>query len=361
MPRRRLWFTALVLSGSIGASICTTVAANPKPSQTDDARRRAIADARLWTRREIRSANLKVGPRLPNALPFRATVRCTYLDKALGGHSPKFACDLGSGDEVKVKFGGANGEVYGEVLATRLLWALGFGADAMYPVNVVCQGCPAEFGGIERPGNESRFDPAVIERKMPGKEWPSSHDSVWSWKELDEIAPGRHGAPRAQRNALELLAVFLQHSDSKPEQQRIICLDAGRSPTTCRRPFLMISDLGLTFGRASRANSNSASSVNLEAWRRTPIWKEAPGCIGNLPKSLSGTLGDPVISEEGRAFLADLLAQLSDRQIEDLFEAGRVELRLRDPGNLSSGFATTAEWTEAFKHKRSEIANRRCR
>ncbi|MNC99339.1 hypothetical protein D3C83_176010 [compost metagenome] len=52
---------------------------------------------------------------------------------------------------------------------------------------------------------------------------------------------------------------------------------------------------------------------------------------------------------------------MSDRQIEDLFEAGRVHLRLRDPANLSSGFATVQEWTAAFKHKRSEIANRRCR
>ena len=33
--------------------------------------------------------------------------------------------------------------------------------------------CPAEFGGIERPGDESRFDPAVIERKAEGIEWPS--------------------------------------------------------------------------------------------------------------------------------------------------------------------------------------------
>ena len=60
-----------------------------------------------------------------------------------------------------MKYGGTNGEVYGEVLATRLLWVLGFGADAMYPVNVICRGCPRELGGIERPGNEYRFDPAV--------------------------------------------------------------------------------------------------------------------------------------------------------------------------------------------------------
>ena len=85
---------------------------------------------------------------------------------------------------MKVKFGGGNGEVFGEVLATRLLWALGFSADRMYPVNVICRGCPAEFGGIERPGNESRFDPAVIERKAEGTEWPRTspdgHGKSWT-------------------------------------------------------------------------------------------------------------------------------------------------------------------------------------
>ena len=116
--------------------------------------------------------NLMQGPREPGSFPFRALVECNYLDKKLEGDSPKFACVIGKDDEVKVKFGGNNGEVFGEVLATRLLWALGFGADRMYPVNVVCRGCPSAFGGIERPGDQSRFDPAVIERKMEGTEWP---------------------------------------------------------------------------------------------------------------------------------------------------------------------------------------------
>ena len=116
--------------------------------------------------------DLKAGPSGPGAFPFRATVVCEYSDKKLNGLSPKFACVIGRDDEVKVKFGGNNGEVYGEVLATRLLWALGFGADRMYPVNVICRGCPAEFLGIERPNGESRFDPAVIERKPAGTEWP---------------------------------------------------------------------------------------------------------------------------------------------------------------------------------------------
>jgi hypothetical protein len=244
------------------------------------------------------------------------------------------------------------------LLATRLLWALGFGADAMYTVNVVCQGCPDDLGGIARPGGESRFDPAVIERKMAGDEWPPDGRGGWSWQDLDRTAAG--GAPRAHRDALKLLAVFMQHSDSKPQQQRIVCLGGIGRSGTCNRPFLMVSDVGLTFGAASRANSNDLTGVNLERWRDTPVWKGPTGCVGNLEKSLTGTLENPEISEAGRRFLANLLVQLSDRQVRDLFEAARVNLRLRSPGQVFSGFATADEWVRAFKAKRAEIVSRRC-
>jgi hypothetical protein len=338
------------------ATVSTRTAAAPLKS---DPRQTVIARSRVWSPTRIGAMDLKAGPSGPGAFHFRERVTCTYLDKKLSGNSPKFACVIGGEDEVKVKFGGVNGEVYGEVLATRLLWALGFPADRMYPVNVICQGCPAEFLGIERPNGDSRFDPAVIERKADGTEWG---DKGWSWKELDRLDGERGGAPRAHRDALKLLAVFLQHTDNKPQQQRIVCGSRARWPNaqTCGDPFLMISDVGLTFGQATRANANDRSGVNLMAWMQTPVWKDEPGCVGNLPKSFTGTLSEPVISEAGRAFLAGLLMQLSNHQLQDLFDVARVRLRLRSPGRVDSGFATTAEWVDAFKAKRNQIVERRC-
>jgi hypothetical protein len=306
--------------------------------------------------------NLKDGPQGAGAFPFRATVRCRYVDRQIGGMSPKFLCAIGESDEVKVKFDAANGEVYGEVLATRLLWALGFGADRMYPVDVVCLGCPAALAGVRLPSGGTRFDPAVVERRMPGSEWPPDGKQGWAWNDLNVVSPSLGGAPRAHRDALKLLAVFLQHTDSKPEQQRVLCLDRAQpgSRPSCRRPFLMISDVGVTFGRANRMNSNDLGSVNLVAWRDTPVWKDDAGCTGNLSRSFTGTLEDPVISEEGRRLLANLLSRLSDRQLGDLFEAARVQLRLRSPGDASSGLATVEEWVAAFKAKRAQITGRRC-
>jgi hypothetical protein len=361
MNRRARLSLVTVLIGSVTGACATFSHAPARQALKSDSRRGVIARATLWRPTVIPAMDLKSGPAVRGSFPFRAVVECRYLEKKLDGDSPKFACVIGKDDEVKVKFGGNNGEVFGEVLATRLLWALGFGADRMYPVNVICRGCPATLGGIERPGNESRFDPAVIERKMEGTEWPRDGRPGWSWEELDRIDPESGGAPRSQRDALKLLAVFLQHTDSKPEQQRILCMgSASERRDTCSRPFLMLNDVGLTFGRANRANSNDTGSVNLIAWRRTPVWRHDATCEGNLPRSLTGTLNNPIISEDGRSFLAKLLVQLSDRQLHDLFEVARVELRLREPGTVSSGFASVDDWVSAFKEKRTQIVERKC-
>ena len=168
------------------------------------------------------------------------------------------------------------------------------------------------------------------------------------------------GATRAHRDALKLLAVFLQHTDNKSEQQRLRCLDEPllEHPRRCTRPFLFIDDLGLTFGTANLLNNNSLGGANLSAWERTPVWSHGFDCVGNLSPSFSGTLSYPRISEEGRQFLAGQLIRLSQRQIRDLFEVGRFDFR------HSSSVAETAtpidDWVRVFSDKRDEIVQRRC-
>jgi membrane-associated phospholipid phosphatase len=332
----------------------------------------------VWLPTNVANKDLWRGPAGDGAFHPRALVRCDYSPEALDGRSPKFACVSPSGDTLKIKFGAANGEVQGEVAATRLLWALGFRADRMYPVRVVCRGCPDTIGSSTgRPG-ERLVEPAVVERRIEGREVTRGGRTGWSWLELDLIDEDQGGATRAERDALKLLAVFMQHTDTKPEQQRLICLDEIASAVPCVRPFMMINDVGLTFGRANIANTNLTGSVNLEEWSRTPVWKhtdweDGSRCVGNLPKSLTGTLKDPLIAEDGRKLLADLLMQLSDAQLRDLFKAARVDLRPASPAEgdgtqgptSAGGRAQPADqsieaWVRAFHAKRREIVERRC-
>jgi hypothetical protein len=78
-----------------------------------------------------------------------------------------------------------------------------------------------------------------------------------------------------------------------------------------------------------------------------------------MSQSITGTLGDPKISEAGRQFLADLLVQLTDQQLKDLFEVSRIDSRSRKPGSTKPA-ATVDEWVTAFKHKRDEIVTSHC-
>jgi hypothetical protein len=350
--------------GAAGAcSVVRTPTTHP-PSASEAARFAAISRAQVWTRTNVPAMNVRVGPGGPGSYAAGATVPCTYVDKDLKGKSPKFLCRIGPRDEVMVKFGRTNGEVFGEVLATRLLWALGFPADRMYPVKVLCRGCPASLRAGEPAGKSVRVDLAAIERRMPAPDLKFDDDDKvgWSWDELDWSNPEYGGAPRAHRDALKLLAVFLQHGDNKAEQQRIVCRDLQSFgvPESCRRPLLMISDLGLTFGRSNRWNANDEGSVNLREWKRAAIWKDDTGCKANLRKSFTGTLAHPVISEEGRRFLAGLLDQLSARQLRDLFTIARVTRRGGPSDGEDVGIGTIDEWVDAFRVKRQEILDRRC-
>src|SRR5689334_5426152 len=289
----------------------------------------AIKHAQVWQPTDIHALDLKAGPQGKGAFKPNATVTCDYAEETFAGATPKFGCAIGE-EHVKVRYGRDNNEIFAGVAATRLLWALGFGADVLYPVHVICRGCPRRIS-LEDPKSavtgETRFDYAAIERKMKGREMEApSVGPGWSWRELDLIDERAGGAPVAHRDALKLVAVFLQHSDNKAEQQKLLCLDEDAKPlASCPSTFMMVHDVGLTFGTASLMNRATVSSANLDGWSRTPIWKDAPHCIGNLPPSQTGTLTNPIISEAGRKFLSELLAQFSDRQLEDLFTAARLD------------------------------------
>ena len=333
----------------------------PGEAITPTERQEAIRRAGVWSPTDIPSLDLKAGPDAKGAFAFNEWVTCEYKEKKLSGMSPKFECETSPGHKVKVKYGARNAEVFGEVLSTRLFWALGFAADRMYPVRVRCHGCPIDPKKSSAMGGEvAEFDPAAIERKLPGRAMETRRDSGWKWSELESIGPDAPAGARAQRDALKLLAAFVQHTDSKSANQRLLCPKGEEvGQTGCRSPILMINDLGLTFGRAGGFRIWNNNSVRLATWAQVPVWKDSARCVAQLNGSLSSSLINPKISEAGRAFLADLLVQLSDAQIRDLFETARVQGRASSP-HKDSAPATVDEWVTAFKLKRAQIVDQRC-
>jgi len=352
-------------TGRFGPAPSTKVPESPRTLKhlSVSEREATLERARVWQPTDTRSLNLAVGPPLTPAQRIGAELTCGFVfpEKALTGNTPKFLCEARPEDVVKVKYGEKNGEVYAEIAASRLFWALGFKADRMYPARVTCQGCPPDpFAASKtdwqmgKPGVVGRhvFDPAAVERPLLGSAIEVQGFEGWAWPELDKVSPRAGGAPRAHVDALKLLAVFVQHSDTKPEQQDLICAPGGvkrdRSGNeTCTLPWLVVRDLGTTFGKATALNN---SKMNFDDWSGARIWREGAPCVGDLSRSLTGSLENPRISEAGRQFLASRLLLLADQQIRDLFRAAMAERR----------GGTVDDWVRVFKRKRDEIVTARC-
>jgi hypothetical protein len=347
----------------------------------------SIRRARVWEDTDVSAKDLYQGPagRLPFAVDDE--VACDFVPKPMTGWTPKFTCRLEDGTIVKVKYedGGRYKEVFGEVLGTRLFWALGFYADRMLPVRVTCRGCPErpwEFVDARKklPLNDDgdiasfpsdagigdhRFDLAAIEERIDSETIARKDKKGWKWKVLGRVEDAQGGATIAEIDALKLLNAFVQNADNKAAQNRLACPEASLEiepggVVSCRRPIMYVSDLGSVFGHGGFTTGDSGR-VDYDGWKARRVWRDAPSCRARLT-SVGGifrtsTLKDPVISEEGRALLSAQLEQLSDSQIGDLFRAARIGSldQQLDDGEGGARSVTIDDWVALFKLKRSEI------
>jgi hypothetical protein len=163
------------------------------------------------------------------------------------------------------------------------------------------------------------FDPATIERRMKGVAIETSPDSGWAWPELDQVQEAAGGAPPAQRDALKLMAVFLQHTDNKAAQQRLVCAggDEGEDGP-CENPWMMVQDVGKTFGRANIFNRDAPGSVNYEQWSQVPIWIDKTGCVGDPRRRRAAAWKIRSSAMPAAGSWAICSSQLSDAQLRDL-------------------------------------------
>jgi hypothetical protein len=372
-----------------------------------DSRMTYLARATIWQEpADLSPADVLEGP--SGAFPYtfeQATgaegIGCTFTQagKELGGNTPKFLCRTAEGHTLRLKYWDAqahagNREVFGTVAASRLRWALGFDAVPALPMNVRCEGCPENPEKGEGARRTRRYV-AMVQAPRPTPVILSSDsvDQGWSWQELDAaIRSLPQGPERARQrtyfDALTLLGVLMQHGDRKPEQQRLYCAavinaTAGelRGPaggttlmlferpgaSACPTSAIMIVDPGATFGGAGRLSSGTTAKMNLEAWQRKPVFRDAGGsdCRAELTVSLkAGGDGEPnpVISEEGRRFLLEQLHRLTPDHVRALFRAARVD-QLGDAPRAdgSTGALPVVDgWVAVFQDKVRQVDARRC-
>ena len=351
--KRTLFSVLLVAAGVALYGSLETGDGLPKPTGEEwAARNDALARARVFRDAPFDASAIDFA-RNPNSGVIDPTLTsCKYKPDEASGTTPKFDCELPNGDKIKVKYGWTR-EKPSEVAATRLLHALGFGADRVSWVRTVrCYGCPfqpyhtralIELVGMQRYFDDriefSRyrdFEEVTAERNLEGEAIEAGSERGWGFFELSQIDPSRGGSTQAEVDAMRLMAMFLHHWDNKTSNQRLICLGADKAD--CAHPLAMIQDAGSDFG---------PKKVDLGNWRKHRVWFGDPArCLlsmRDLPYN-GGTFQDVTISEGGRRLLGDRLKQLSGGQIEALF--------------VDAGFEDVPQWVAAFQGKVTQIVDR---
>lgn len=330
-----------------------------------------LREASVWAPIDTASLDLRRGPAGGRFAPG-TTLGCDFVmpEGKPAGYTPKFLCRTPDGKTWKIKYGRDNREVYGEVIGSRLLWALGFFSDRIDPVSVECRGCPEdpfdfmkgshfwEDGELPPKSEVRSFEPAIIE-SYHGTLMESAPEQGVDWDELlgeTSADAARAREQRVHREALSLLAAFLQHADSKPSQQTLSCAARGvrRSASgteTCDAPQIYLGDIGAILGDGWKYKRASTTKIDYALWKQTAVWEDADACVATVHGRPNASLHDVAVSEPARRFLVERLSLLSRDQLREIFAVARVELL---------GEATADEWADLFLERARQISDARC-
>lgn len=331
-------------------------------------RARLIQKSQVWRPVDAASLDLYRGPKDTSSIPLDEAsasgkpLDCEYIPwgpqnvKHTDSKTPKFSCRLSNGERIKVKYDVKNREIFSEIIGTRLAWATGFLADAVYAVSLNCKGCPRDPWAAkdgETGSGQQVYQLAAVEREVPGRSIKVGAEGGFDFKEVDKISAAEGGAPRAHVDALKLLATLVYYNDAKPDNQRILCPPDAITPDgRCSQPYMMLDDMGATFLGSGGFLGGSGRKASLKGWAKRSVFKDT-ACTGNVPGDSNSTLRSPKISEEGRAFLAARLAELRGNKLVDIFRAAHVQ---EVPGEGNPPEA----WAAALEQKIGEIASARC-
>ncbi|MGB7925495.1 MAG: hypothetical protein WCF57_19815 [Pyrinomonadaceae bacterium] len=344
---------------------------------TSEARALAEQRAKVWQEPDpdydpVIGYNPKTGPR-KGAPQVDADGRAKPIncvankDESKGaGTTPKFHCSVpGVVDEdgdlirykIKPHFKGQtrekrNGEIYGEFLSSRFSQALGFFADDEWVADVTCPDCEKSLTSGFQGARFTPFQPAAGIELALGKGIDvdcNNKDAGSIAGSLQKLLQG--GVSRAEIDAFKLWLAFMDHGDTKTDNQKFACLDWKKDGNTliCKpgQAVFYISDMGSTWGYSS----SSEKKATLAGWKGKDPIKVSGGRCSTTAKSV----GETGISEAGRQLLARGLQRLldaerKDRLITRVFRASRNQERDQPP----------EAWAAEFERKARTIIDARC-
>jgi hypothetical protein len=268
----------------------------------------------MWEAVNISERDLYSGPGGVQMQPDLK--KSEFLGRQGGGTQLKYRLKDAAGREWVIKVGR---ETQPETAATRLLWAIGYRTEINYLLPKLDIQQIGNYKNVRfeaRPDNIKRLD-------------------KWSWSDNPFVGTNEF-------EALKIMMAMFNNWDIKDENTAI--LKDGDAH------YYIISDLGATFGKLPEASGEKKGrSVNKpEQYAQAKFIKEVrDGMIELDYRGKADSIIKTVKVEHGR-WLADLLLQLSDKQIEDAFRAANYEAE--DVKLLAQAFkARIRELDEATK------------
>jgi hypothetical protein len=249
----------------------------------------------LWEPVRIENRDLFSGPGGTTMQPDLSSI--TFIEQDKNGHNKKYRIKDGSGHEWVAKLGR---EARPETAAVRLLWGLGYRTEINYLVPTLTIPGKGTFQNVRleaRPEHVKRLDP-------------------WKWRSNPFVGTN-------ELQGLKIMMVFMTNWDLLDMQNKVLRVKDGDDTEL----EYIISDLGATFGRLGSNNLPMFYRIgrktdNPHAWSKAPFIKGVKN--GQLRMAYTGGKSRGIMKgltvEQGR-WLADLLVQLDDRQIEDAFRA----------------------------------------
>jgi hypothetical protein len=297
-----VYLSILILLTTVGVSAQAkpaAKAAGPDPS----------TNAILWDNGSIASRDLFLGAGGEAMKPDVSSV--TFLKEELQGHNKKYRIRDAAGHEWIAKW---SSEAQPETAAVRLLHGLGYKTEVNYLVP-----------SLTIPG-KGTFQNVRLEARPKGVE----RLEQWSWKQNPFTGTN-------ELQGLKIMMVFFTNWDLLDLQNKVLRVNNGGRI----EHHYIISDLGATFGKLGNNNMPIFFRVGRktnepETWAKAGFISGAKD--GKLDFDFKGKgreLMNDITVSQGR-WLADLLLQLSDKQLEDAFRAANYSPQ--DIAILRDGF-----------------------
>ena len=269
---------------------------------------------------DIASRNLFYGPGDKEHAPHSTY---TFIKEDLNGTNPKFDVRDENGVKWKVKLGV---EARPEVVASRLVWAVGYYANEDYFVpELRVENMPRLKRGQKLVSKDGTVHNVRLKRSLKGEE------KIGDWKWSDNPFTRQR-----ELNGLRVMMALINNWDHKDENNAVYEEKHGDAGTP--ELHYAVSDLGASFGTTGRSLTHSMSKGNLKAYQHSKfIRKKTSEYVDFYVPSRPALiyLATPKeyfsrvdmrwigrhIPRSDAQWIGGLLTQLSPDQIRDAFRA----------------------------------------